>query len=66
MIAVVFVAESVPQFGPLLDLVGASTMTFTAILFPALFYIYLYTKEKVKEEYKLKGMDFDEIPTVSQ
>ncbi|CAD5220296.1 unnamed protein product [Bursaphelenchus okinawaensis] len=41
MIAVVFVAESVPNFGPLLDLVGGSTMTLTGLVCPCLFYLRL-------------------------
>ncbi|KAI6230732.1 Transmembrane amino acid transporter protein [Aphelenchoides fujianensis] len=54
---VVFVAESIPTFGPLLDLVGGSTLTMTrhsfllsfnqfnridcSIIFPCIFYLYL-------------------------
>ncbi|CAD5227811.1 unnamed protein product [Bursaphelenchus xylophilus] len=41
MLAVVFVAESVPNFGPLLDLVGGSTMTMTGLIFPCLFFLRL-------------------------
>ncbi|MFH4981338.1 hypothetical protein AB6A40_008047 [Gnathostoma spinigerum] len=41
MVAVLFVALSLPNFGPLLDLVGGSTIAATAVVFPAFFYIYL-------------------------
>ncbi|CAD5220290.1 unnamed protein product [Bursaphelenchus okinawaensis] len=45
MLAVVFVAESVPNFGPLLDLVGGSTMTLTGLVCPCLFYLKLNASE---------------------
>uniref|UniRef100_A0A1I7XV05 Aa_trans domain-containing protein n=1 Tax=Heterorhabditis bacteriophora TaxID=37862 RepID=A0A1I7XV05_HETBA len=49
MVAVVFVAESLPTFGPLLDLVGGSTLTLTSIILPCLFYMYL-SAARTKEE----------------
>ncbi|CAI2354364.1 unnamed protein product [Caenorhabditis sp. 36 PRJEB53466] len=49
MIAVVFVAESVPTFGPLLDLVGGSTLTLTSVILPCLFYLYLAAYKKKEE-----------------
>uniref|UniRef100_A0A1I7T4M3 Aa_trans domain-containing protein n=1 Tax=Caenorhabditis tropicalis TaxID=1561998 RepID=A0A1I7T4M3_9PELO len=49
MVAVVFVAESVPTFGPLLDLVGGSTLTLTSVILPCLFYIYLNAYKKKEE-----------------
>jgi len=54
MFCVVFAAESVPTFGPLLDLVGGSTLTLTSIVFPCVFYLYLVANEKKTEE---KGGD---------
>jgi hypothetical protein len=39
--AIVFVAESVPNFGPLLDLFGASAMTTSSMILPGLFNLYL-------------------------
>lgn len=41
MCAVVFVAESIPQFGKILSLVGGSTVTLTSYIFPAYFYMKL-------------------------
>lgn len=41
MLCVVFVAETVPNFGPLLDLFGGSTMTLTGLVFPCLFFLRL-------------------------
>jgi hypothetical protein len=46
MVAVVFAAESVPSFGPILDLVGGSTLTLTSIIFPCIFWLYLSAKDK--------------------
>ncbi|VDK18668.1 unnamed protein product [Anisakis simplex] len=45
MMAVGFIAETIPNFGPLLDLVGGSTITLTALVFPCLFYLYLSVGE---------------------
>ena len=36
-----FVAESVPSFGSILDLVGASTVTLLTFVFPPYFYMKL-------------------------
>ncbi|TKR87045.1 hypothetical protein L596_011518 [Steinernema carpocapsae] len=63
MVAVVFVAESVPVFGPLLDLMGGSTLTLTSLVFPCLFYMYLLTSEKKRKE-GVKNPD--EIPTLKE
>ncbi|KAI6213798.1 hypothetical protein M3Y94_00194100 [Aphelenchoides besseyi] len=52
MICIVFVAESLPTFGPLLDLVGGSTLTLTSIIFPCVFYLYL---EAIDRKFREKG-----------
>lgn len=41
VIAVVFVAEAVPNFGPVLNLMGATTMTLMFLIFPCIFYLFL-------------------------
>uniref|UniRef100_A0A0N5A7L2 Aa_trans domain-containing protein n=1 Tax=Syphacia muris TaxID=451379 RepID=A0A0N5A7L2_9BILA len=41
MVAVVLVAETIPEFGVLLDLVGGSTVTLMVLVFPILFNLYL-------------------------
>jgi vesicular inhibitory amino acid transporter len=46
MCAVVLVAETVPNFGVLLDLVGGSTITLMALIFPVLFNLYLTAGHK--------------------
>jgi hypothetical protein len=46
MVFVVFVAETVPNFGVLLDLVGGSTITLMALVFPVIFNLYLVTAKK--------------------
>jgi len=57
MLAVVFVAESVPTFGPLLQLIGGSTLTLTSICFPSLFYLYL---SAMKEPEKPSTQDYEQ------
>uniref|UniRef100_A0A7E4VEY9 Aa_trans domain-containing protein n=1 Tax=Panagrellus redivivus TaxID=6233 RepID=A0A7E4VEY9_PANRE len=52
MVAVVFVAESVPAFESVLDFVGGTTIMLTSIVFPALFYLKLRafeTRADIKE-----------------
>lgn len=41
MLAVVCVAETVPNFGVLLDLVGGSTITLMSLIFPIVFNLFL-------------------------
>lgn len=41
MVAVVFVAETVPRFGVVLDLVGGSTITLMTMILPGVFNLYL-------------------------
>ncbi|GIY87877.1 hypothetical protein CDAR_499711 [Caerostris darwini] len=41
MLGVVFVAQSVPRFGKILNLIGGSLTTLTSIIFPCLFYFKL-------------------------
>ncbi len=47
---VVFMAETLPSFGVVLDLIGGSTVTLTSIVFPCLFYLYLAAGEKKSRE----------------
>ena len=46
MLGVVFVAETVPNFGVLLDLVGGSTITMMALIFPIVFNLFLSAGHK--------------------
>ncbi|CAD5213192.1 unnamed protein product [Bursaphelenchus okinawaensis] len=46
MAAIVFTAETVPNFGPVLNLMGASTVTLTCVIFPSIFYLYIKANEK--------------------
>jgi hypothetical protein len=50
MTAVVFVGESVPNFGPVLDLIGASTLTVICMIFPAVFYLWLIARHRKLEQ----------------
>uniref|UniRef100_A0AC35U383 Aa_trans domain-containing protein n=1 Tax=Rhabditophanes sp. KR3021 TaxID=114890 RepID=A0AC35U383_9BILA len=47
MVAVVFVAESVPTFGPLLDLIGSTTVMATSLMLPVLFYSFLVARDNM-------------------
>ncbi|KAH7712135.1 Protein Y32F6A.4 [Aphelenchoides avenae] len=48
--AVVFFAETVPSFAPVLDFIGGSTLTLTSLVFPCIFYVYLRTGEEKASE----------------
>ncbi|CAJ0959221.1 unnamed protein product, partial [Mesorhabditis belari] len=52
MVCVVIVAETIPTFGPLLDLVGGSTLTLTSVVFPCVFYLWLAAAQKKAEDKK--------------
>lgn len=58
MLCAVFVAESVPNFGPLLNLVGGSTATQCSLIFPTVFYLYLNAADKEFDEQN-GGEDFE-------
>jgi len=65
MVAVVFAAESVPTFGPLLDLVGGSTLTLTSIIFPCVFYLYLAAGDKKSSQKGKEGSNYEQ-PTLGE
>ncbi|VDK23595.1 unnamed protein product [Anisakis simplex] len=61
MLAAVFIAETVPDFGPLMSIVGGSTMSLTSLIFPCFFYLYLVVIDKRTPE-KNTGDNY-EIPS---
>ncbi|GMT01171.1 hypothetical protein PENTCL1PPCAC_23345, partial [Pristionchus entomophagus] len=46
MIAVLLMALTVPKFGPILDLIGGSTVTLTTMILPGIFYLSLVAGKK--------------------
>uniref|UniRef100_A0A8R1EV20 Aa_trans domain-containing protein n=1 Tax=Caenorhabditis japonica TaxID=281687 RepID=A0A8R1EV20_CAEJA len=42
---VIFIALSIPHFGPFLDLIGASTMVLMTLVLPPIFYLSIRTQE---------------------
>ena len=52
VLALLFVAETVPSFGSILDLVGASTVTLLTFVFPPLFYMRLCDSSRQNREWK--------------
>ncbi|TKR87049.1 hypothetical protein L596_011522 [Steinernema carpocapsae] len=63
MVAVVFVAESIPTFGPVLNLLGGSALMLTSLVFPCLFYVFLLSSQKKTEE---GSKDADEAPSIQE
>lgn len=50
--SILFVAESIPQFGVILGLIGGSTVTFLTFVFPSLFYLKLCSTESPDGSYR--------------
>ncbi|VDL79257.1 unnamed protein product [Nippostrongylus brasiliensis] len=63
MLGVVFAGESIPNFGPLLDLVGGSAQTLSSVILPALFYLFLVSGQRMKEKL---GRHPSSSPTLSE
>uniref|UniRef100_A0A914CIU1 Amino acid transporter transmembrane domain-containing protein n=1 Tax=Acrobeloides nanus TaxID=290746 RepID=A0A914CIU1_9BILA len=62
LLCTLFFAETIPTFGPLLNLIGASTFNLITLPLPAIFYLYLHARE-IKTEKNL--CDMDEMPSLS-
>lgn len=45
LFVVFFVAQTLPYFEPMIGLIGGSTIAFSSIIFPCLFYLYLTADE---------------------
>ncbi|CAD5205930.1 unnamed protein product [Bursaphelenchus okinawaensis] len=69
MLAAVFVAETFPRFGPLIDLIGGTAFTATSFIFPVVFYLFVNAKDKKMREMEEEGeeveLDENEEKTVS-
>lgn len=50
MLAAIFIAESVPSVGPMMNIVGSTGITIASTIFPALFYLYLSAAEMKQAE----------------
>ncbi|TKR92234.1 hypothetical protein L596_006927 [Steinernema carpocapsae] len=65
MIAILFSAETVPSFGPILNLIGGSAVALTSAIMPCLFNLYLKaldTREKQIED----GQKVSAVPSVKE
>ncbi len=52
VLGLLFIAETVPSFGSILDLVGASTVTLLTFVFPPYFYMKLVDSSSTNKEWK--------------
>lgn len=50
MLAVIFTATSIPDFEPVMGIIGGSTVALTSLVFPPLFYLYLSSNEQKTNE----------------
>uniref|UniRef100_A0AC35TUI4 Aa_trans domain-containing protein n=1 Tax=Rhabditophanes sp. KR3021 TaxID=114890 RepID=A0AC35TUI4_9BILA len=57
----IFVAESIPSFGPLINLVGGCSMTFTSIILP----VYIYASLKARDV-MIENKKDNQIPTLKE
>ena len=51
MFSLLFIAETVPSFGSILNLIGASTVTLLTFIFPPLFYMRLVDASTTNKEW---------------
>ena len=49
--SLLFIAETVPSFGSILNLIGASTVTLLTFIFPPLFYMKLVDASTTNKEW---------------
>lgn len=54
---IVFVAETVPSFGPVLDFFGGSSVALSSVVFPCLFYLFLAAGERKAKEKEHLGSE---------
>ncbi|GMS81574.1 hypothetical protein PENTCL1PPCAC_3749, partial [Pristionchus entomophagus] len=68
MIAVLFMALSIPKFGPIVDLIGGSSVTLITMILPGIFSLSLVAGKKKKDHKVLHGAvsrseDDNELPS---
>lgn len=51
---IIFLATTIPNFHTIMSLFGGSTVAFTSVVFPGLFYLYIKTGEKMKRKIGFK------------
>uniref|UniRef100_A0A0K0EY53 Aa_trans domain-containing protein n=1 Tax=Strongyloides venezuelensis TaxID=75913 RepID=A0A0K0EY53_STRVS len=61
MIIIVFTAESVPNFGPILNLIGGTCVTLTSALMPSFFHLFMETRLKMIRDNVNEKKDESEI-----
>uniref|UniRef100_A0AAF5DPH9 Aa_trans domain-containing protein n=1 Tax=Strongyloides stercoralis TaxID=6248 RepID=A0AAF5DPH9_STRER len=62
---IVFTAETVPNFGPILNLIGGTCVTLTSALMPSFFYLFMETRLKmIKDNINEKKDENDIYPTL--
>jgi vesicular inhibitory amino acid transporter len=49
LLLVLFVAESIPNFGPILAFIGGSTVSLSSFILPCIFYVLLCRKDQYKK-----------------
>jgi vesicular inhibitory amino acid transporter len=49
ILGVLFIAQSVPNFGPILSFIGGSCVSLLSFVFPCLFYIMLCKQDKYEK-----------------
>ena len=49
LVSVLFVAQSIPHFGPILTFIGGSTVSMSSFILPCIFYVLICRKEQYKK-----------------
>lgn len=63
MICVVFIAETIPKFGPILNVIGGTAVALTSAVMPSLYNLYLRASLFQESEKKYKRPNFYEVIT---
>ncbi|CEF59362.1 Amino acid transporter, transmembrane family-containing protein [Strongyloides ratti] len=62
---IVFTAETVPNFGPILNLIGGTCVTLTSALMPSFFYLFMETRLKmIRDNINEKKDENDIYPSI--
>lgn len=49
LVGVLFVAQSIPNFGPILSFIGGSTVSLSSFILPCIFYVLICRKEQYQK-----------------
>ncbi|KAI1719934.1 transmembrane amino acid transporter protein domain-containing protein [Ditylenchus destructor] len=64
LLSIVFCAETVPSFGPILNLIGGTCVALTSAILPNMFYLFLHAQDDSELNVDAKYKDTPKIPSI--